>query len=108
TNHTKYDWRRYDLEQTPHLPHQLPDDVAQRCVALTERLGVRYGAVDLILTPDGRYVFLEINPNGQYLWIEELTGLPISDAIRDLLMQGHVSQDLQPQSQSRTLSGASA
>ena len=49
-------------------------------------LGLSYGAVDLVLTPEGRYVFLEINPNGQYLWVEDATGLPISDALCDLLM----------------------
>ena len=42
----------------------------------------------MILTPDGRYVFIEINPSGQYLWIEEETGLPISAAICDFLMTG--------------------
>src|SRR5439155_14491583 len=108
TNHTRYDWRRYDFCKTPHRPHALPAEVQARCVRLVRRLGLCYGAIDMVLTPDGRYVFLEINPNGQYLWIEQETGLPISDAICDLLMQGHVSQDLQPQSQSRTLSGASA
>jgi len=49
------------------------------------RLGLCYGAIDMILTPDGRYVFIELSPNGQYLWIEHETGLPISDAICDLL-----------------------
>jgi glutathione synthase/RimK-type ligase-like ATP-grasp enzyme len=88
TQRTRYDWRRYDHYETPYQPHRLPDDVAQLCVRLTEQLGLCYGAIDLILTPDGRYVFLEINPNGQYLWIEEATGLPISDALCDLLMQG--------------------
>ena len=45
----------------------------------------------MVLTPDGRYVFLEINPNGQYLWIEKLTGLPISDAVSDLLISGEAT-----------------
>ena len=57
-------------------------------IQLVEQLGLCYGAIDMVVTPDGRYVFLEINPNGQYLWIEEETGLPISDAICDLLMTG--------------------
>jgi hypothetical protein len=86
TNHTRHDWRRYDHGRTPHRPHVLPCDVERRCVRLVERLGLRYGAIDLVLTPDGRHVFLEINPNGQYLWIEHEAGLPISDAICDLLM----------------------
>lgn len=88
THHTKYDWRRYDLSRTPHLPHTLPAEVQEHCVRLAERLELCYGAIDMILTPDGRYVFLEINPSGQYLWIEDNTGLPISSAICDLLMAG--------------------
>ena len=45
----------------------------------------------MILTLDGRYVFLEINPNGQYLWIEEMTSMPISAAICDFLVKGNVT-----------------
>lgn len=86
-NRTRVDWRRYDMTHTPHYPHTLPDDVRRGCLELVRRLGLRYGAIDMVLTPDGRYVFLEINPNGQYLWIETSTGLPISDAICDLLME---------------------
>ena len=82
---TRVDWRRYDLARTPHRIHDLPKAVAQRCIALTRRLGLRYGAIDLVLTPDGRTVFLEINPNGQFHWIEQLTGLAISEALADLL-----------------------
>ncbi|HYR42859.1 MAG TPA: ATP-dependent carboxylate-amine ligase [Terriglobia bacterium] len=88
SNHTRHDWRRYDRYQTPYFPHELPDDLRQLCIKLVERLGLCYGAIDMVLTPDDRYVFLEINPNGQYLWIEKMTGLPISDAICDLLISG--------------------
>lgn len=86
--HTRFDWRRYDMARTRHSPHVLPPDVERRCIELVAQLGLRYGAVDIILTPDGRYVFLEINPNGQYRWIELHTDLPISDAICDLLIDG--------------------
>ncbi|GAB1821029.1 MvdC/MvdD family ATP grasp protein [Herbidospora sp. RD11066] len=88
SNRSRDDWRRYDLASTPHAVHDLPEEIAKRCLALTGRLGLGYGAIDLILTPDGRYVFLEINPNGQWLWIEELTGLPIGAAVCDLLLEG--------------------
>ncbi len=81
----RVDWRRYDLAHTPHSPTRLPDDVERRCVALVQRCGLQYGAIDLIRTPDGEYVFLEINPVGQYLWIETLTGMPISASIARLL-----------------------
>jgi len=86
SRHTRHDWRRYDWDQTPYYPHQLPKSVEQQCFQLVKQLGLCFGAIDMVLTPDGRYVFLEINPNGQYLWIEKATGLPISDAICDLLL----------------------
>jgi glutathione synthase/RimK-type ligase-like ATP-grasp enzyme len=86
SNHTRYDWRRYDFYKTTHTIHRLPASMEERCIRLVERLGLCYGAIDMVLTPDGRYVFLEINPNGQYLWIEDATGLPISNAICDLLI----------------------
>lgn len=81
TRRTQLDWRHYDIGHTPHRVHDLPDPVRQACLELVARLGLRYGAIDMIVTPDDRYVFLEINPNGQWLWIEEETGLPIRDAI---------------------------
>jgi glutathione synthase/RimK-type ligase-like ATP-grasp enzyme len=85
-NHTRHDWRRYDDSSTVTEKYELPDVVTARCIALTRELGLCYGAIDLVLTPDHRYVFLEINPSGQYLWIEHATGLPITSAIADLLV----------------------
>lgn len=82
---TKHDWRRYDLENTLHKAHELPVEVQRACVEITKHYGLEFGAIDLILTPDEKYIFLEINPNGQWAWIEILTGLPISDAIAQLL-----------------------
>jgi len=96
TNRTRHDWRRYDLETTRHEPHQLPDAVAGQCVRLVEELGLCYGAIDMVLTPDGRYVFLEINPNGQYLWVEDLARLPITPAICDLLISRDAERSWAP------------
>jgi hypothetical protein len=42
-------------------------------------------APDLILTPDGEVVFLELNPNGQWLWLELELGLPLTEAFADVL-----------------------
>jgi hypothetical protein len=82
----RLDWRRYDLDRTPHAAATLPADVAERCLRLTARLGLSFGAIDLIVTPDGEHVFLELNPVGQYLWLEKMTGLPITEAICDQLI----------------------
>jgi len=86
---TKDDWRRYDFPNTPHKPHTLPQNIEQKCIQLVEMLNLNFGAIDLILDPDGKYIFLEINPNGQWGWIQELTGLPICASIVDLLCLGH-------------------
>jgi MvdD-like protein with pre-ATP grasp domain len=93
TNRTAHDYRRYDLNATPHRIHELPEQVAQRCVRLVQDLGLLYGAIDMILTPDGRYVFLEINPSGEYGWIEDLTGMPISAAIAEVLLGTSLSAE---------------
>jgi hypothetical protein len=77
---------RIDSMRTPTRPHALPAAVERACRALTHQLGLAYGAIDFIVTPAGEYVFLELTPNGQYLWIEQLTGLPISEAVVDWLL----------------------
>ncbi len=61
--------------------HRLPAEVEDRLRELMRRLGVTYGAIDLRLTPDGRYVFLEINPGGEYLFASTRTGQPVPQAI---------------------------
>lgn len=85
---TKDDWRRYDIENTPHKIHELPVKIKKSCLGLVEHYGLSFGAIDMIVTPQNEYVFLEINPNGQWLWIEHLTNLPISEAITNLLIKG--------------------
>ena len=86
SNHARRDWRNYDAAPGMYALHSLPDETAERCIRLVTELDLNYGALDLILTPDGRYVFLEINPAGQWLWLESATGAPIADAVADLLL----------------------
>lgn len=82
---TRVDWRRYDHASTRYALHDLPDSIADACRDLVGRLGLVYGAIDLIRRPDGEYVFLELNPAGEYGWIESRLGFRISEAICDLL-----------------------
>lgn len=80
------DWRRYDLANTPHEQYELPTDLRERCIQLVAALGLHFGCVDMIVTPTGDYIFLEVNPNGQWLWIEHIAKMPISEAIVELLV----------------------
>ena len=88
TERTQVDWRRYDLPNTPHQPYQMAAEVEAQCLALTRHFGLSYSAIDLIVRPDGTTVFLEMNPNGQWGWIEEITGQPIASALAQLLGRG--------------------
>lgn len=82
------DWRRLDVEKLKHRPHGLPKDIEKLCLQMTSELGLQYGAIDMVLTPDSEYVFLEINPSGQYGWIEDLTDMPLTEALAELLIAG--------------------
>ena len=85
---TRIDWRRYDFDRTPHEAIDLDSAISERCLGLTRRLGLVFAAIDLIVEPSGETIFLEINPNGQWGWIEELTGLPIAEKLAATLAGG--------------------
>jgi glutathione synthase/RimK-type ligase-like ATP-grasp enzyme len=76
---------RMDLRHARIEPFALPLTVEQRLKDLLRRLGLIYGAVDLRLTSDDHYIFLEVNPSGQWLFVENATGQPISRALARLL-----------------------
>lgn len=84
---TIVDWRRGSVVELPHDRLELPSDLMQRCVRLTRSLDLGYGAIDLVLDEDGAFWFLEINPNGQWAWIENRTGYPIAAALVDELVR---------------------
>lgn len=67
-------------------PITLPDEVQSQIFNLMKTLGLVYGAIDYRRTSDGRYIFLEINPAGQWLFIEERTGQPITNTLANTLI----------------------
>ncbi|KFE66375.1 MvdC/MvdD family ATP grasp protein [Hyalangium minutum] len=82
------DWRRAEPSECHWEPGVLPTPVAARLEQLIATLGLVYGAVDLIVTPEGRYVFLEVNPGGEWGMLEHDLGLPIAAALADALVAG--------------------
>ncbi|WP_125811633.1 hypothetical protein [Actinoplanes sp. ATCC 53533] len=89
TERTQTDWRRYDLPNTPHSPAVLDASTTSALRSFMESSALVYAAFDFIVTRDYRTIFVEVNPAGQFGWIEELTGLKISDAIVDWLTAGN-------------------
>ncbi|CAM5656495.1 ATP-grasp ribosomal peptide maturase [Streptomyces pilosus] len=76
------DWRS-DYGALSYTTTTVPHDVAAGMRRLMERLHLRYGAADFIVDPNGEWTFLEVNPCGQWDWIQGATGLPIAEAIAD-------------------------
>lgn len=75
------DWRRYDVPNTPHLAIVPPTDISEKIDTFMARLKLSFGALDFIVDYDESWWFLEVNTNGQWLWIEDLSGLEISDSV---------------------------
>jgi hypothetical protein len=81
----KLDWR---LDPAPKItPHDLPKDIKKKLVKLLEALGLRFGAIDLGLTPQNDYVFYEVNPAGQFLFCEIHGKQKISRALAAALLR---------------------
>lgn len=83
----KIDWRQgYDYGLNL-LPFNLPDEISVKCLNYLNLMGLNFGCFDFIVTPSLEYVFLECNPNGQWLWVELATEQRISEAIAEFLAQ---------------------
>lgn len=81
---SEVDWRRTD-KLLKYSEVKLPEELETKCLALAEKLSLSFAAIDFILTDDDEYIFLEINPNGQWAWIEKQLKFKISDEIVSLL-----------------------
>jgi hypothetical protein len=87
TNDAKDDWRKHTgpTRQVEFRAEQFPDEQKQRCFEYLGRFGLRFGTFDFVEDEDGKITFLECNANGQYKWLEQGLGFPISQAISDEL-----------------------
>ena len=83
---TTMDWRRAKPEECIWEPWQLPSDVADCLNSFMATLGLTFGALDFIHTPDEQYVFLEVNPIGEWGMLERDLDYPIAEAIADALV----------------------
>jgi hypothetical protein len=80
------DFRLTDPGDCRYEVVDLPAAVATRLEAYLDAFGLRFGAFDLVEDVDGTLWFLECNPAGQWGWLEPLTGLDITGALVDLLL----------------------
>ncbi|MBD2299204.1 MvdD family ATP-grasp ribosomal peptide maturase [Nostoc sp. FACHB-87] len=83
-----FDWRKEGKALVKNWqPYNLPEDIEKKLLTLMAEFGLNYGAIDIIVTPDNRYVFLEVNPVGEFFWMEVYSPhYPISQAIAEILL----------------------
>lgn len=80
------DWRiRNDAHKDVWRAWNLPPDLARRIRGYMERLGLRYGRLDFIVGDDVAS-FLEVNPNGQFGWLDDPDGWPLHRAVLDAVL----------------------
>jgi ATP-grasp ribosomal peptide maturase len=86
------DWRN-DYAALRYEEIEPPMPVIAGVLAYCAALGLTYGAFDFVIRPDGGWVFLECNPGGQYGWIEDAIGAPITETIADLVCEENSAHD---------------
>lgn len=69
-------------------PIELPNELQERLLRMQQELGLVFGAYDLKLDARGDFWFLEVNPSGQWLWVEIGGGHPISESLARILAYG--------------------
>lgn len=79
------DWRSQKQKKLEWEPFNVHEDFADKVRQFMKTIGLGFGALDVIVTPGGQYVFLEVNPTGEWGMLERDLDLPISDAIADAL-----------------------
>jgi len=84
---TRMDWRAGALEEEEpgYEVFDLPERVQAGLHRLMRSFEINFASIDMIVTPAGEFVFLDLNPNGQWLWLEEELGLPLVAGMADLL-----------------------
>ena len=69
-----------------------PEQVTAGMRAFLRAFGLSFGCFDFAVTYDGEWIMFECNPFGQYGWLEDELGFPITSALVDLLADGVVSR----------------
>lgn len=69
---TQLDYRNYNrVKPNRNIPFILPKDIETKLQKLMDKLDLDTGSIDIMVTPEGEYVFLEVNPTGQFGWVSE-------------------------------------
>ncbi|MFT5823313.1 MAG: glutathione synthase/RimK-type ligase-like ATP-grasp enzyme [Crocinitomix sp.] len=82
----KQDWRYSEKNVAFWAHYELPIAEVEKIDKLMKRFELSFGAIDMIRQPNGEYVFLEVNPSGEWGMLEKELGYPIADSIAKSLL----------------------
>jgi glutathione synthase/RimK-type ligase-like ATP-grasp enzyme len=82
------DIRRNNMSDVVYRPITLPEDVKVALQKLMEHYRLRFGAIDMAVADTGGWYFLEINPNGQWAWLDMTAGTKIASSFVKILSGG--------------------
>lgn len=84
---TNVDFRKYNIDQPNRsVPYLLPQDTENKVRHLMDKLGLSTGSLDFVKTKDGRLVFLEVNPVGQFGMVSKPCNYPLEKIIAEYLV----------------------
>lgn len=78
------DWRA-NKKGLSFRPCDLPNDIEEMCRSYIRTSGLVFGAIDLV-EHGGDFFFLEVNPNGEWGWLQHPHGIPVAEALSHLMM----------------------
>jgi ATP-GRASP peptide maturase of grasp-with-spasm system len=84
---TTIDFRRYnDMHPNRTIPYRLPDDVELKIEEFMNASDLITGSLDFVRTRDGRHVFLEVNPVGQFKMVSEPCNYRLEKIVAEYLI----------------------
>ena len=86
-NHGSSDWRTSSATDAQWERYKLPEEVKSKLTNLMQKMNLSFGAIDIIRQPDGQYVFLEVNPEGEWGMLQRDLNYPIGETIAETLLQ---------------------
>ena len=83
---SKVDFRKYDFDNVRYEKIDLPRKIEDFCIEMLKKHDLSFGEFDFIYDKNGAYVFLELNPNGQWLWLQLMSGFDLVTPFVDNLL----------------------
>jgi hypothetical protein len=80
----------FAAEGRPYRASSLPETVESRCRVVVGQLGLAFAMIDLAVMPSQEYLFLDLHPSPQWLWLERATAQPLLDSLCEMLIQGRL------------------